>query len=387
MMDMNKTIYLDNSATTPLATEVLDAMSPFFQTHYGNASSLHSAGRQARSAVEESRSSIAEHLGAQPSEIVFTSGATEADNLAILGTALQSKQGGHIITSKIEHDAVLHSSNWLASQGYNVTFLDVDEFGRVNAEAVQKALRPDTLLVSIMAGNNEIGTLQPLREIGEICRERNIPFHTDAVQAYGKVDLPMDVIDMLSVSAHKLHGPKGVGFLYVRKGVKLTPLLHGGGHEGGRRSGTENVPGIVGLGAATQLAFAERGGVTARMSGFRDRLIEEILKLPGTRLNGHASDSLPHIANFSFEAIEGESLIMKLDEHNIAASTGSACSSPNLEPSHVLVALAVPLSMAHGSLRISTGRQTTDSDIDALLQVLPVVVQELRDISPFKVGG
>ncbi|MCK5827508.1 cysteine desulfurase [Candidatus Bipolaricaulota bacterium] len=386
-MDMNKTIYLDNSATTPLATEVLDAMSPFFQTHYGNASSLHSAGRQARRAVEESRSSIAEHLGAQPSEIVFTSGATEADNLAILGTALQSKQGGHIITSKIEHDAVLHSSNWLASQGYNVTFLDVDEFGRVNAEAVQKALRPDTLLVSIMAGNNEIGTLQPLREIGEICRERNIPFHTDAVQAYGKVDLPMDVIDMLSVSAHKLHGPKGVGFLYVRKGVKLTPLLHGGGHEGGRRSGTENVPGIVGLGAATQLAFAERGGVTARMSGFRDRLIEEILKLPGTRLNGHASDSLPHIANFSFEAIEGESLIMKLDEHNIAASTGSACSSPNLEPSHVLVALAVPLSMAHGSLRISTGRQTTDSDIDALLQALPVVVQELRDISPFKVGG
>lgn len=387
MMDMNKTIYLDNSATTPLATEVLDAMGPFFQTHYGNASSLHSAGRQARRAVEESRSSIAEHLGAQPSEIVFTSGATEADNLAILGTALRSKQSGHIITSKIEHDAVLHSSNWLASQGYDVTFLDVDEFGRVDAKAVQKAIRPDTLLVSIMAGNNEIGTLQPLLEIGEICRERNIPFHTDAVQAYGKTDLPMDVIDMLSVSAHKLHGPKGVGFLYVRKGTKLTPLLHGGGHEGGRRSGTENVPGIVGLGAATQLAFAEREGVTARMSGFRDRLIEEILKLPGTRLNGHATDSLPHIANFSFEAIEGESLIMKLDEHNIAASTGSACSSPNLEPSHVLVALAVPLSMAHGSLRISTGRQTTDSDIDALLQALPVVVQELRDISPFKVGG
>jgi len=387
VMNMNKMIYLDNSATTPLATEVFDAMGPFFQTHYGNASSLHSAGRQARRAVEESRSSIAEHLGVQPSEIVFTSGATEADNLAILGTALQSKHGGHIITSKIEHDAVLHSSNWLASQGYDVTFLDVDEFGRVDAKTVQEAIRPDTLLVSIMAGNNEIGTLQPLREIGEICRERSIPFHTDAVQAYGKVDLPMDVIDMLSVSAHKLHGPKGVGFLYVRKGTRLTPLLHGGGHEGGRRSGTENVPGIVGLGTATQLAFAERNRVTARMKGFRDRLIEEVLKLPGTRLNGHATDSLPHIANFSFEAIEGESLIMKLDEHNIAASTGSACSSPNLEPSHVLVALAVPLSMAHGSLRISTGRQTTDSDIDALLEALPVVVQELRDISPFKVGG
>ena len=384
---MNKNIYLDNSATTPLATEVFEAMTPFFQSRYGNASSLHSAGREARRAVEESRNLIAEHLGAQPNEIVFTSGATEADNLAVIGTALRSGQSGHIITSRIEHDAVLRSSDWLATQGYDVTFLDVDKYGRVNADAVQEAIRPNTLLVSIMAGNNEIGTLQPIREIGEICKERNIPFHTDAVQAYGKIDLPMDVIDMLSVSAHKLHGPKGVGFLYVRKGIKLTPLLHGGGHESGRRSGTENVPGIVGLAAATQLAFAERKLVTSRMKGLRDRLIEEILKLPGTRLNGHITDSLPHIANFSFEAIEGESLIMKLDEHNIAASTGSACSSPNLEPSHVLVALAVPLTMAHGSLRISTGRQTTDQDIDALLEALPIVVQELRDISPFKIGG
>lgn len=387
MMDMNKTIYLDNSATTPLATEVLDAMSPFFQTHYGNASSLYSSGRQARRAVEESRGLIADHLGVQSNEIVFTSGATEADNMALLGAALQSTTSGHIITSKIEHDAVLHSANWLATKGYDVTFLDVDEFGRVDAAAVQEAIRPDTLLVSIMSGNNEIGTLQPLRAIGRICREEGVPFHTDGVQAYGKIDLPMDVIDMLSVSAHKLHGPKGVGFLYVRKGTKLEPLFHGGGHEGGRRSGTENVPGIVGLGTATQLAFAERDSVTTRMKGFRDRLIEEILTLPGTRLNGHLTESLPHIANFSFEAIEGESLIMKLDEHNIAASTGSACSSPNLEPSHVLVALDVPLSMAHGSLRISTGRQTTDSDIDTLLEALPIVVQELRDISPFKIGG
>ena len=384
---MNNNIYLDNSATTPVAAEVLEAMNPFFQSRYGNASSLHSAGREAHRAVDEGRHLIADHLGVQANELIFTSGATEADNLALLGTALRSRQAGHIITSRIEHDAVLRSSEWLASQGHDVTFLDVDAAGRVDPEAVREAIRPDTLLVSIMAGNNEIGTLQPIREIGEICKERNVPFHTDAVQAYGKIDLPMDVIDMLSVSAHKLHGPKGVGFLYVRKGTKLTPLLHGGGHEGGRRSGTENVPGIVGLAAATQLAFEERTQVTARMKKFREHLIEEVLKLPGTRLNGHVTDSLPHIANFSFEAIEGESLIMKLDEHNIAASTGSACSSPNLEPSHVLVALAVPLSMAHGSLRISTGRQTTDHEIEALLEALPIVVQELRDISPFKVGG
>lgn len=384
---MKENIYLDNSATTPLASEVLEAMKPFYRSSYGNASSLHSAGREARKAVEENRNLIAEHLGIQTNEIVFTSGATEADNLAILGTALGAKNGGQIIISRIEHDAVLHAADWLATQGYDITPLDVDKFGRVDPEAVREAIGPDTLLVSVMAGNNEIGTIQPIRRIGEICKEQNVPFHTDAVQAYGKIELPMDVIDMLSVSAHKLHGPKGVGFLYIRKGVKLTPILHGGGHEGGRRSGTENVPGIVGLGAATQIAFEEREQVIHRMKGFRDHLIEEVLKLPGTRLNGHITDSLPHIANFSFEAIEGESLIMKLDEHNIAASTGSACSSPTLKPSHVLVALGVPLSMAHGSLRISTGRQTTDREIEAFLETLPVVVQELRDISPFRVGG
>ncbi|MEE8594013.1 MAG: cysteine desulfurase family protein [Candidatus Bipolaricaulota bacterium] len=384
---MSNNIYLDNSATTPLASEVLEAMGPFFQTHYGNASSLHSSGRDAHKAVEDSRSLIAEHLGIAPNEIAFTSGATEADNLAILGTALRSKAGGHILTSQIEHDAVLRAAEWLGTREFDVTFLEVDEFGRVAPDLVREAIRPDTILVSIMAGNNEIGTVQPIREIGEICKERNVLFHTDAVQAYGKIELPMDVIDMLSVSAHKLHGPKGVGFLYVRKGVKLTPILHGGGHEDGRRSGTENVPAIVGLGVATRIAFEERELITQRMRGFRDHLMKEVLQLPGTRLNGHPTDSLPHIANFSFAAIEGESLIMKLDEHGIAASTGSACSSPNLEPSHVLVALGVPLSMAHGSLRISTGRQTTAREIEAVLKALPIVVQELRDISPFKVGG
>jgi len=386
-MVMNNLIYLDNSATTPVAPEVLDAMTPFFRTHYGNASSLHSAGREAHKAVDAGRQLIAEHLGCQENELVFTSGATEADNLAVLGTALRSDAGGHIISSRIEHDAVLQSAQWLTGRGYEVTLLDVDEFGRVDPQAVREALRSDTLLVSIMAGNNEIGTLEPIREIGEICREAGVPFHTDAVQAYGKIDLPLDVIDLLSASAHKLHGPKGVGVLYVRNGVKLAPLLHGGGHERGRRSGTENVPGIVGMAEATRLAFEERETVTERMRAFRRRVIESVLALPGTRLNGHPTDSLPHIANFSFEAIEGESLIMKLDEFGIAASTGSACSSPNLTASHVLVALGVPLSMAHGSLRISTGRQTTNGEIDALLDALPIAVERLREISPFKVGG
>ena len=251
---------------------------------------------------------------------------------------------------------------------------------------MRAALREDTFLVSIMAGNNEIGTIEPIDEIGRICRERGILFHTDAVQALGKVDVPVDGVDMLSASAHKLCGPKGVGLLVVRKGTRLAPLVRGGGHERGLRSGTENVPGIVGFAAALRLAFSERGEVVRRMEGFRGRLIASVLAMPGTRLNGHPSESLPHIANFSFAGIEGESLVMKLDEVGIAASTGSACSSPNLEPSHVLVAIGVPLSMAHGSLRISTGRDTTDHDIDRLLDALPGAVGELRAMSPFKVG-
>jgi len=381
-------IYLDNSATTPVAKEVLDKMQPYFREDFGNASSLHEHGRIARIAVEESRNEIATRLGCLPEEIVFTSGATEANNLALIGAALpNSVNKRHIVVSSVEHHAVLHAAEWLRSQGFDVSVLEVDSAGRVDTGRLADELRGETLLVSVMAGNNEIGTLQPIHEIGALCRERGVLFHTDAVQAYGKVPLPMEVVDLLSVSAHKLHGPKGVGFLFVRKGVQLHPILHGGGHERGRRSGTENIPGIVGLAEATRIAFTEQEATVPRMQAFREHLIESITKIPGVRLNGHRSESLPHIVNFSFQAIEGESLIMKLDEHGMAASTGSACSSPNLEPSHVLVAIGVPLTMAHGSLRVSTGRQTTSEEIDRFLEVLPQVVDELRAISPFKVGG
>jgi cysteine desulfurase len=379
-------VYLDNSATTRVASAVLDAMLPYFGAEYGNASSLHRYGREARRAVETSRESIADALGVRHDEIVFTSGATEADNLAIVGSALARSGGGHIITSKVEHDAVLHAIEWLRSTGVATTFLDVDEVGRVDPDAVQAAMRKDTFLVSVMAGNNEIGTLEPIGDIGRICRDRGVLFHTDAVQALGKVDMAIEDVDLLAATAHKLHGPKGVGLLYVRRGTRLVPLFHGGGHERGLRSGTENVPGIVGFAAAVRLALSERREVTDAMQRQRRRLIDRVLQMSGTRLNGHPEQSLPHITNFSFAAIEGESLVMKLDEAGIAASTGSACSSPNLEPSHVLVAIGVPLSMAHGSLRISTGRETTDADIERLLDVLPGVVGELRAMSPFKVG-
>ena len=384
-MEMTTRIYLDNSATTPVAPQVLEAMLPYFSELYGNASSLHGFGQEAHAALDESREAIAETLGADPSEIIFTAGATEADNLAIKGLAFANPGKRHIITTAIEHDAVLSTCRWLETQGREVTYVGVDANGRVDPRDIAKAIREDTLLVSVMAGNNEIGTIEPIEEIGEICREHGVLFHIDAVQAYGKIPLPLEVIDLLSVSAHKISGPKGVGLLYVRKGIKLTPVLHGGGHEKGLRSGTENVPGVVGVAAAARLAFSEMDEVVPRLRGYRERLIEVLTALPGTRLNGDRTDSLPHVSNFSFAGIEGESLVMRLDEHGIATSTGSACSSPNLEPSHVLVAIGVPLTMAHGSLRISTGRQTTSEEIDALLAVLPSVVKDLRAISPFKV--
>jgi len=383
---MTERIYLDHSATTPVAPDVIDAMALYHGDLYGNASSLHRFGREAHNALAESRASIAEHLGVRADEIVFTSGATEADNLALIGAAFAAKDRRHIVTSAIEHHAVLHAVQWMKSRGFPVTIVGVDPAGRVDPDEVRAALREDTLVVSVMAGNNEIGTIQPIAEIGALCRERGILFHTDAVQAFGKIPIPIEAVDLLSVSAHKLHGPKGVGFLYVRDGVRLAPILHGGGHERGRRSGTENIPGIVGLAAATRLAFADREEVTARMRRQRERLIEAVARIPGTRLNGDRDDSLPHIANFSFEGIEGESLVMRLDEAGIAVSTGSACSSPNLEPSHVLVAIGVPLSMAHGSLRVSMGRTTTDREISMFIDRLPEVVGALRAFSPFKVG-
>jgi len=383
---MARPIYLDHSATTPVAREAIEAMGPYMAERYGNPSSLHAPGREARAALEQSRETIATHLGVDAKEIVFTSGATEANNLALIGAAFASKERRHIITTAIEHHAVLHTAQWLESQGFPVTVLEVDAAGRVDPEAVRQALQEDTLLVSVMAGNNEIGTLQPIQEIGALCRERGVLFHTDAVQVFGKVPLPMDSLDLLSVSAHKLHGPKGVGFLYVRHGVKLVPLLHGGGHEGGRRSGTENVPGIVGLGVAAEIAFSEMETLAARLRRFREQLIEGVAAIPGTRLNGHPTESLPHIANFSFEAIEGEGLVLKLDELGVAVSTGSACSSPDLEPSHVLSAIGVPMSMVQGSLRVSTGRGTTADEIEAFLERLPRAVEALRAFSPFKVG-
>ena len=384
---MTEPIYLDNSATTPAAPEVVEAMAPYFSETYGNASSLHAFGRVAHDAMSNSRRTLAGLLGVSDDEIVFTAGATEANNLALIGSALASKDRKHIITTAIEHHAVLHTVEWLRTLGFEATVLDVDSTGRVDPEQVLDALRPDTLLVSVMAGNNEIGTLQAIEDIGRLCRDRGVLTHTDAVQAFWKAPLPTHAVDLLSVSAHKFHGPKGTGLLFVRRGTKLTPILHGGGHERGRRSGTENIPGIVGMAAAAELAFREQEETTARMRAMRERMIEAVTQIPGTRLNGHRTDSLPHIANFSFEAIEGESLVMRLDERGIAVSTGSACSSPNLEPSHVLVAIGVPLSMAHGSLRVSTGRQTTEAEIDAFLGVLPEVVEGLRRMSPFKVGG
>jgi len=383
---MDRHVYLDHSATTPVAPEVLEAMTPYHRDLFGNASSLHEHGRKARQALDHSRQSIAEHLGTKPEEIVFTSGATEANNLAIIGTAFASSQHPHIVTTSIEHHAVLHAVRWLEEQGYPVSYVHPDASGKIDPEAVREVLRDDTALVSVMAGNNEVGTTQPLAELGTLCREHGVLLHSDAVQAFGKMELPTEHIDLLSASAHKLHGPKGVGLLYVRKGVKLAPLFHGGGHENGRRSGTENIPGIVGFAKATEIAFSERHEHRERWTSFRDRMIESLEGIRGTRLNGHRTDCLPHIVNFSFEAVEGESLVLKLDEAGIAVSTGSACSSPELEPSHVLVAIGVPPAMVHGSLRISMGRETVTDEIDALLDALSRAVEALRAYSPFRVG-
>lgn len=383
---MTKSIYLDNSATTPLKKEVLDEMMPYLTEHYGNPSSIYKIGREAKAAIEAAREKVAMALGAEPKEIFFTGCGTEADNWAIKGIALsKQKRGKHIITSKIEHHAVLHTLESLEKQGYDVTYLNVDEYGKISLDELKSAIRPDTILITIMTANNEVGTIQPIAEIGAIAKEHGVLFHTDAVQAIGSIDINVkDMnIDLLSLSAHKFGGPKGIGALYARSGVRPDIFMHGGAQERARRAGTENVASIVGLGKAIELATANLVEKTSKIRAMRDRLIKEIPeKIPYVKLNGHPTDRLPGNVNFSFNFIEGEALLLMLDLNGIAASSGSACTSGSLDPSHVLLALGLPHEIAHGSLRLSIGEINADEDIDYVLEVLPNIVQRLRDMSP-----
>lgn len=380
-------VYMDYAATTPVDPRVVEAMKPYFTEKYGNASSLHEWGREANYALEESREKVAKLINANAKELIFTGSATESNNLALKGIAFANKdKGKHIIVSKIEHHCVLHAAEWLEKLGFDVTYLPVDKYGIVDVNELESVIRDDTILVSVMHANNEIGTIQPIKEIGEICHEKDVYFHTDAAQSFGKV--PIDVndmnVDLLTANAHKLYGPKGVGMLFVRKGVKIEPLLHGGGHEFGLRSSTENIPGIVGFAKAVEIAGKEMRKEAKRLTKMRDRLIKGVLKIENSHLNGHPTKRLPNNTNFWFAFIEGESLIMKLDDKGVAASTGSACSSKSLEPSHVLLAIGLKPHEAHGSLRLTLGKYTKKEDIDYVLEVVPEVVEELRKISPFK---
>lgn len=379
-------IYMDHAATTPTHPDVVAAMQPYFTERFGNPSSLYDRAREAREAVAGAREQVAAALGADPDEIFFTAGGTESDNWAIKGAAAaRKKKGDHIITTAIEHHAVLHTCQYLEEEGYRVTYLPVDGHGRVDPADVEEAITPATTLISVMAANNEVGTLQPIAEIGAIARDHGIPFHTDAVQAIGAVPIDVDDLnaDLLSLSAHKFYGPKGTGALYIRKGTRIHNLIHGGGQERRRRAGTENVPGIVGLGAAIERATADIEGHTRPIAAMRDRLIREIPELiPETRLNGHPTERLPNNVNVAFRYVEGESILLMLDHHGIAASTGSACTSATLEPSHVLLALGLSHEEAHGSLRLTLGEANTDGDVDAVLGVLPGIIERLRSISP-----
>lgn len=381
-----RSIYLDHAATTPVKPEVLEAMLPWFTENFGNPSTVYSIGRTSKKAIEEARETVARIIGAEPREIFFTGSGTEADNWAIKGAAYANmKKGKHIITTSIEHHAVLHTCQYLESEGFEVTYLPVDEYGLVSPEQVEAAIRPDTILISVMFANNEIGTIQPIAEIGKIAREKGICFHTDSVQAMGSIRVNVSDlnVDMLSMSAHKFYGPKGVGALYIRKGVKLTSFMHGGAQERGRRASTENVPGIVGLAKALELADKNMDEHNKKLIALRDRTIAEIEeKIPYVRLNGHRGKRLPGNVNFSFEFIEGESLLLMLDLKGIAASSGSACTSGSLDPSHVLLAIGLPHERAHGSLRLTFGDGNTDEDVDCLMEVLPGIVERLREMSP-----
>ncbi len=376
---------MDNAATTAVSRQVLDKMLPYFTDVYGNASSIHGTGRDARKALEEARRQVASVLNCKPQEIYFTSGGSESDNWAIKGTAFANRRkGGHIITSAIEHHAVLHTCQWLEKQGFTVTYLPVDEYGQVDPRDVEAAITDKTILISVMAANNEIGTIQPIREIARIARAHQVYFHTDAVQAMGAI--PMDVqeigCDMLSLSAHKFHGPKGVGALYIRQGVRIDNFMHGGAQERGKRATTENIPGIVGLAEALKLATQDLEEKSARIAALRDQLIDGLTAIPYTRLNGHRTNRLPNNCNISIRFVEGEALLLRLDLAGIAASSGSACTSGSLDPSHVLLAIGLPHEIAHGSLRFSLSDATTQEEVDTVLRTLPGIVETLRSMSP-----
>ncbi len=383
---MSHVIYMDNAATTATRSEVLEAMLPYFTQHFGNPSSIHGVGREARKAVEAARKQVADAIGAEAREIYFTAGGSESDNWAIrLGCEAMLKKGKHIITSAIEHHAVLHTCQAMEKEGYRVTYLPVDEFGLVSVKDVEEAIADDTALITIMMANNEIGTLQPIKEIAEIAKAHGVLFHTDAVQAIGAI--PVDVkklgVDMLSMSGHKFHGPKGVGALYVRKGIKMSNLLHGGAQGRGFRAGTENLPAIVGIGKAIELAVAELPAYTEKMIKLRDRLIDGLTeRIPEIRLNGHRTLRLPANVNISIRYLEGESILMRLDLAGIEGSSGSACTSGSLDPSHVLLAIGLPHEIAHGSLRLSLGMENTEEEVETVLSELPKIVANLRAMSP-----
>jgi cysteine desulfurase len=380
---------MDYAATTPVDPRVLKKMDPYFTKKYGNSMSLHSWGREAKEALEDSRETVAGLMNAKSKKIIFTSSATESNNTVMKGIAFANKKKGkHIIVSKIEHDCILESAHWLEKQGFDISYLSVDEHGLVDLNELEKTIRKDTILVSIMHANNEIGVIQDIKEIGKICREKGVYFHTDAAQSYGKV--PIDVkkmnVDLMTINAHKLYGPKGIGALFIEDGVKIEPLIHGGGHEFGLRSSTVNVPGIVGFAAAAEIQKKEMKSEEKKHTKLRNRLIKGMLEIEDTRLNGHPTKRLPNNTNFSISYIEGESLIMQLDMKGIAGSTGSACSSDSLEPSHVLLALGLKHEEAHGSLRLTFGKWSKKEEVDYVTKVLPDIVKKLRKLSPFKGG-
>ena len=383
---MAKLIYLDNAATTQVYPEVLDAMLPYFTEYYGNPSAIYSFAGESKKAVDEARANVAALINARTEDIYFTGGGSESDNWALKATAeAYESKGKHIITSRIEHHAILHTCAYLEQKGYEVTYLDVDEDGKISLEELEKAIRPDTILISIMSANNEIGTIEPIKEIGKIAHDHGVLFHTDAVQAFGHI--PIDVeemnIDMLSASGHKINGPKGIGVMYIRKGVKIRSFIHGGAQERKRRAGTHNVPGIVGIGTAAKLAKENMEERSAKEIALRDHLIERVLKeIPYTRLNGHRTDRLPNNANFCFRFIEGESMLILLDQAGICGSSGSACTSGSLDPSHVLLAIGLPHEVAHGSVRLSLSDFNTEEDVDYILEKLPEIVSTLRSMSP-----